>query len=162
MSKSFTVTRRNGDKFRFIVDDDKLDEVMQWKWSVLISEHRTYAYRRKLVGEKKTMIFLHHQIIGRPPEGMITDHINGDGKDNRRDNLRHCSQQGNTQNMRKRPNKTSQLKGAFFAKHANKWRASITLNGRNIHLGYHDDEQSAHAAYCEAGKKLFGEFFRAQ
>lgn len=97
--------------------------------------------------------FLHHGCI--PKE---IDHINQDKHDNRIENLRACSRRQNTGNTTLRTTNTSGYKGAFFARHANKWRASIKVNTRAIHLGYFNDPLDAARAYDAAAIRYFGEF----
>lgn len=93
------------------------------------------------------------------PRGYI-DHINGDPSDNRLSNLRLATPSQNQANRRRSVSNRAGLKGVSFFKPAKRWYAQITVNRRNIHLGYFDDPQEAHAAYCQAAEKYFGEFAR--
>lgn len=87
------------------------------------------------------------------------DHINGDKKDNRLENLRLTDQQKNQHNRFSRENSSSTYKGVGI--HRNKWRAYITdLKGKFIHLGYFENEAFAAAAYDKAAKELFGSWAR--
>jgi hypothetical protein len=83
------------------------------------------------------------------------DHINGDPSDNRIANLRLASPAQNAANMRR---KRVGLKGAFRKRQ--KWISQIMANGKLHRLGVFKDEQSAHAAYCEAAERLHAEFAR--
>lgn len=98
------------------------------------------------------------RIIGRELEGHeLVDHINGNGLDNRRSNLRLANRQTNTLNTGKRSHNTSGYKGVDF--NQNKWRARIRLNNKEITIGRFDTPEQAHAAYCAKAKELHGEFW---
>ena len=90
----------------------------------------------------------------------LVDHINGDGLDNRRSNLRSATKQQNTFNQKARGG-TSKYKGVCREEKSNSWRAYITHNGRRISLGRHQTEEDAATAYNLAARKLFGDFARA-
>lgn len=107
--------------------------------------------------------FMLHRIIwllayGEWPDGEV-DHINGDRSDNRLENLRLASRAENGRNMRPRGG-TAGLKGVYWHKRARKWCAQIVKDDVNHYLGLHDEPEDAHAAYCEAAKRLHGEFAR--
>ena len=97
-------------------------------------------------------------VYGSFPDGYL-DHINGDRHDNRIANLRPATRSQNHGNSRRPRNNTSGFKGVI--KFRTKWLAQITKNNRNIYLGTFNTPEAAHAAYCEAAQKLFGEFARA-
>jgi hypothetical protein len=103
---------------------------------------------------------MHRLIMGQPPNGREVDHINGDGLNNRRSNLRWATRQQNCQNGRPRSNARSKLKGAQWCSSQSKWGAEIKHNGRVKQLGYFQTEQEAAAAYDAAASKAFGEFAR--
>jgi hypothetical protein len=89
------------------------------------------------------------------------DHVNGDGTDNRLENLREANQSQNGANRRLTSKNTSGFKGVSFAKQAKRWRAGIQVGGRRKHLGYFDTPELAHQRYVEAAKAAFGEFARS-
>lgn len=95
--------------------------------------------------------------MGFPKE--CVDHINGDGLDNRRTNLRCCTNQQNQFNQKPRRGKGA-AKGTFFVKEMNRWRAYIYKDYKKINLGYFDTEEDAGKAYDAASVKLHGEFGR--
>lgn len=86
------------------------------------------------------------------------DHINQNKHDNRIENLRLCSRSQNTGNVGLRSTNTTGFRGVWFAKHANKWRASIKVNGVSKHLGYFNTPELAAFAYDQAARIHFGEF----
>jgi hypothetical protein len=91
-------------------------------------------------------------MTGRWPNGVV-DHINGDTSDNQWSNLRDVTHSVNCQNQRraKRSNASGLLGVSFFD---GKPRASISVDGRPIHLGTFDTPEAAHQAYVEAKRKL--------
>jgi hypothetical protein len=100
-------------------------------------------------------IYLAHRlawlyVYKRLPE-MEIDHINGNPSDNRIVNLRDVSSRVNKENRKKaRSDNVGGLLGAF--KIGNKWKSSIGVNGKQIHLGYFLTAEDANNAYLEAKK----------
>ncbi len=90
----------------------------------------------------------------------IIDHININTLDNRKENLRICTKTGNNRNVTKRKCNKTGLKGVSVFKQNGKFRAYITVNNKQIHLGYYNDKEKAHLAYIEASKKYHGEYGR--
>lgn len=90
MSKELSVTKQNK-TYTAIVDDDVYELVKNYKWGVSLPgvTKKPYFYTR-LPGDKGHTS-LHHMVIGKPPKGMVTDHIDRDTLNNRRSNLRHCT-----------------------------------------------------------------------
>jgi hypothetical protein len=89
---------------------------------------------------------------------MQCDHINHNGLDNRRCNLRLCTHQQNCFNKKPKPGCTNKYKGVYRSHESKKWRAEIRRNGRKIHIGHFDYEQDAAIAYDDYAIELFGEF----
>lgn len=137
-----------------LVDDSDYEYYSQFNY-YLHSEG--YAVREIWNGGDKIRLRMHREIMN-TPDGMDTDHINGDRLDNRRQNLRVCTRSENLRNGRKRENNTSQYKGVSFFKPIRKWRAYITLEKKTKSLGYFKEEIEAAKAYNKAAIILFGEF----
>ena len=95
----------------------------------------------------------------RAPAGLDVDHIDGDGLNNRRSNLRACTHTENGRNRKLSKNNTSGLKGVN-AREAGKWQAMIKTSGRILHLGVFDSKMEAAKAYDAAALRLYGEFAR--
>jgi len=101
-----------------------------------------------------------HRLILNAPKGVCVDHINGDPLDNRRANLRLCRKQQNEFNTKIRTDNSSGYRGVCFAKKRNMFRAYITRDGRQRHLGYFKTPEEAAIAYNGAARIVFGEFAR--
>ncbi len=135
-------------------DYDWLTSLAKWSLS------GEYAFRRK---ERKGIgqsILMHSLLIEREV-GKVIDHINRNKLDNRRSNLRCCTQSQNLMNRGANKGNSSGFKGVSFCKKDGKWAASICVNYKATNLGKFNTPEEAHAAYCEAGKRLHGEFFTA-
>lgn len=101
------------------------------------------------------------RILGRSLNtGEYCDHINGNGLDNRRANLRLATSSQNGANRRRASNNSSGYKGVSWNRVTGKWQAMIRVNKRQINLGSYATPEAAHQAYCEAAQKHFGEFAR--
>jgi len=98
--------------------------------------------------------FLHQLILGR----QWVDHIKGDSLNNRRSNLRSCTNQQNQFNQKPQKGRTSKYKGVVKRKNRAKYQARIWLNGKGISLGAFSSEIAAARAYNKAALKYFGEF----
>lgn len=99
---------------------------------------------------------------GMPPVGLI-DHASGDKTDDRIENLRLATPSQNAQNIGVRRSSSTGLKGAArfnSPRNSKKFRSTITINKKRIHLGQFDTAEEAHEAYCKAAKELHGEFAR--
>jgi hypothetical protein len=136
------------------VDFCDFDRVNQFNWyAARYGRHGQLFYAQR--EENGTTIKMHRFIIGAP--GIIVDHRDGDGLSNCRSNLRVASNQQNGGNRKKciTP-KTSKFKGVYACR--GKWRASIRLNWKLVHIGYYEDETEAARAYDAKARELFGEF----
>lgn len=147
--------------FFALVDDADFVELSKYKWYASKTHKSVYARRKVCVAGKMISILMHRVIIGDAANGLEVDHRDGDGLNNQRDNLRACTRGENARNIKPRPNKTG-LKGvrveSRLIKPTKKYSAQIRFNGKQIHLGLFITAEQAHAAYCEAAKRLHGEF----
>lgn len=115
-----------------------------------------YAHARTQRDGKLVRVSM-HRLIMNPPDGVFVDHINGDGLDNRRENLRLVTRQQNMANSRKRHVGQSKYKGVSQARNSPRWRACIVVNKKQIHIGTFDDELDAARAYDRKAVELYGE-----
>ncbi|TNC15362.1 hypothetical protein FF100_05020 [Methylobacterium terricola] len=97
-----------------------------------------------------------HRVLTDAPSEMYVDHANGDGLDNRRANMRLATQTQNMANKAVERRNLLGLKGVSAAR--GKFRATITPNGRKIHLGTFKTPEEAAAAYRGAAVALWGDF----
>jgi len=143
--------------YEAIVDNEDHDLVSQYTWQVWDYNHRNiYATATDRTNGKKTIRM--HRLIMNPEDGMEVDHINGNGLDNQRENLRVCSVAENRRNRRSNRNSTSRFVGVSYDKwrgeRPSKWAASI--GGKRI--GYFKTEKEAAQAYDRVAKEKYGEF----
>lgn len=149
-------------KFISIVDDEDFEGVRRFKWQAIKKKSGViYAQTRwhiKMENGKQLLgNALLHRFILNAPKGKQVDHIDGNGLNNRKENLRLCDNSQNHANMKKRRNTSSKYKGVCLLKDG-KWSASIMKNDKSVHLGRFFTEEDAARAYNKSAKKLFGEF----
>lgn len=140
-----------------LVDDEDYDWLNQWKWQAVkgtVKQRKVfYATRQAWSPSKKTVIM--HRLIMNAPPGRMVDHINGDGLDNQKINLRLVTRRQNMQNRHHK--KTSKYPGVCWKKHCKLWVAKIQICKKSFHLGYFKSEKDAFEAYKEAVQDLAGE-----
>lgn len=135
-----------------IVDDADFDYLSQWKWT---TSTQGYAYRKEksTIDPARPNVHL-HRVVMDCPAGMVVDHINGNPLDNRRSNLRVCTQSTNLHNSRLAKNNKSGYQGVFWDKSSGKWVATLTVRGRSYRLGRHATLELAVEAR-RVGKNLY-------
>jgi hypothetical protein len=141
---------------RAIIDHDDRDLVSQYRWWAIRRPGRTYVYGRAKPGDKP--VYMHRLLLGFPA-GLVVDHINGNGLDNRRANLRACEQRANLTNTAGRSG-SSEYKGVCRVRGRTLWRAAIKIGGRTFYIGAFKQEVEAAIAYDLAAEVLHGQFFR--
>jgi len=138
--------------FAFI-DIEDIAIVNRLSWSV--SDRGKLKYARCYLNKK--IVYLHRYLLD-APKGYDVDHINGDGLDNRRENLRLCTRSQNIANSRKLARGTSKYKGVCFDKEHRLWMARIKKDWKYIYLGRFANEANAAKAYDKKAVEIFGEF----
>jgi len=137
-----------------IIDKEDAELVLTMNWWRYASPATYYAISSKYLGDyKNTTIRLHRFILG-AKEGEVVDHKNGNGLDNRRRNLRICTQKQNLWNSRKRPGTSSRFKGVAFDKERHSWIVRVG----DSHIGRFANELVAATEYDKAVLKLRGEY----
>ena len=166
-----------------LLDDEDYELVTNVHWSWYIRRFK-YKDKEKWYGEAKmgpnkakkfrklypdhhlppSGCLMMHKFIMNTPKGMHTDHLNHDGLDNRKKNLRICTASQNSQNKRLREDSRSGYKGVYTRPNGGKFQAYIgdpntrTPRKRQIKLGSYETAEEAARVYDKAAKELFGEF----
>ena len=132
-----------------LVDDADYEELAKYKWHFAA---KGYACRRK----DGVIVYMHREIT-KAEKGFYVDHINHDTLDNRKSNLRCCSQSLNMANASLRADSKSGYKGVSWHTQKNKWTARIHVNGKGLHLGLFDSAHDAARMYNFWALDIFGE-----
>jgi len=138
---------------KILVDDDDYEVLKDFKYHIT---YKGYACRSKWSPKKN--IYIHREILG-AKKGEQIDHINRDKLDNRKCNLRICSQSENSHNRQIMKHNSSGYKGVVWDKPNNKWKGIFTLNGKQVFCGRYVDPKEAYNAVVakkiELGIKYF-------
>lgn len=132
---------------RTLIDLEYVDVVNDYKWRL--------NYHGYVVNDKVGKL---HRFLMNPGEDLVIDHINRNRLDNRICNLRACTLQENNMNKSIQCNNTSGIQGVSWDKNRNKWLVHITVNRKQIHLGYFNTIEEAAEARRQAEIEYFGEF----
>ncbi len=142
-----------------VVDADDFEWLSAFKWSALVQRKgkNVYAVRSEQVDGKRKHVRMHCAL---KPGHPIVDHIDGDSLNNRRTNLRGATNQQNVFNQPRPVTNTSGAKGVAWSKSKDRWRAYVTLNQKQHHVGYFTEFSDAEAAVKAARRRLHGEYAR--
>lgn len=141
-----------------LVDNEDFEYLNQWKWHFVYDGYNGYAYRNvHKINNKRTSITM-HRVLMKAKKGQIIDHINHNGLDNRKANLRYCNLSQNAANRKHNKRGTSKYLGVHYRKKENKWIAAIKHNGKSIHIAYCPTEREAALLYNKAAIKYHGQF----
>lgn len=145
---STTIQAVTGELIR--VDLADLGAVIGHSWRINAKDDCRYAVFHRRVDGRITAVLMHRVILG-AKKGQIVDHINGDGLDNRRENLRFVTHGQNMQNRRgaTKRSKTG-IRGVFFEVRKARYVAKVKVNRRVVHLSYHRTIAEAQAAAVNA------------
>lgn len=150
--------------YEAVVDAADIAKVAGVLWSAKVVTRRDGSilnvYARTYISEggKQKSVYMHRLLMG-DVDGAC-DHIDGDGLNNRKANLRAASNAENMRNARRRVDNSSGVKGVSWHTRRAKWRARIKVDSKEISIGYFDDKEAAAAAYAKAAARLHGAFAR--
>jgi hypothetical protein len=131
-----------------LFDPEDAAIVAAHKWTITRRPHTNYVIRSVCESGKSRGIYLHRAIM-MPPEGMEVDHINGNGLDNRRANLRIVTCSENMANNRHALGKSG-YRGVWVTQGGNRWTAIIKRQMRRYYLGTFPTALEAHEAWKQA------------
>lgn len=153
--------KKNAGKYFAMVDDCDYDMLTQWNWSAAKRGNTIYASRRQYMGGGRAnaiyvTIEMPRIILKVTDRKIFVDHIDGNGLNNQRSNIRLATQQQNCCN--KKPKGVSKYIGVSLRKGSGRWHSQIRAKDGVINLGYYKTEIEAAEKYDEAAKKHHGEF----
>ncbi len=126
----------------------------KFRWFAVKKDNTFYA----AIKYKGKRLYLHHLVLP-AKKGFQVDHINRNGLDNRKENLRFATPSQNLCNRDKQSNNKSGFKGVHWNTQKKKWCAEIRFNGKKKHLGFFADPKEASEAYEKSAKETHKEFY---
>ena len=143
---------RKGIEYEIIVDEEDFEFLNSMKWHIIkTKKDKTFYAKTSKDGRSIAM----HRILLEAKKGQLVDHVNGNGLDNRRKNLRFCTYQENARNFRGLPkHNSSGAVGVYWNKKDKKWRAQIKKKGKLSYLGSFDSIDEAMARYWQEAEKI--------
>ena len=147
------------DKFA-LVDDDDYYWLSQWNWFAVEIKNIWYARRSKKKGvlrsNEKYEIYLHRIVMKCSNINFVIDHLDKNGLNNQKENLRICTKSENNKHTSSHKNSSSQYLGVSYDKNRNKWSANLMNNGKRILFKRYNTEIEAAKAYDITAKTQFG------
>jgi hypothetical protein len=154
VSKSIQLTRGQV----AIVDDEDYEHLSTISWRAVPKSAQSCEYYAH-----QTPLGLMHRYLLKPADLKTeVDHIDGNGLNNQRSNLRLASKSQNQHNRRKSSNNTSGYKCVSWHSRDRVWQAYITVDSKRRYLGRFNTAEEAYAVYCEAAERLHKEFARTK
>jgi hypothetical protein len=139
------------------VDDEDFEWLSQWKWHWSKGYARCCQYTGRRNGKETFTRLFMHRLLMNAPKGTAVDHIDGDGLNNQKANLRLATISENNMNMKQTKNKTG-LKGVWFCAKTNRYQAKICKDEVVTNLGSYVTKEEAGIAYDNAALRMFGEY----
>lgn len=142
-----------------VVDDEDYDRLSQQSWHAAVTSTNVYAVRNRTIRRGiRRQFSLHQAVLSTCGAGMTVDHINRDGLNCRRSNLRCATRR--QQILNTRPRSQSGFKGAWLRKRSGSrpWKSEIIYMDRRFFLGSFATAEEAARAYDVKARELFGEF----
>lgn len=144
---------------RAIVDDEDFEELNKYRWCAAKDGTRFYVIRSKMLsGSRKKTVRMHRIVLNLLDKNICVDHIDGNGLNNQKSNLRICNHAQNGANCRIRIKNKSGYIGVYWNKQLNKWHSQIFVDRKKIHLGFYNCLIKAIKKRDEAAIKHCGEF----
>lgn len=142
-----------------IIDSADIHKISEHKWSIFINKAgNVYVMTHIYFGNKRKTIFMHRFLMNVFDRKIQIDHMNHNTLDNRKCNLRTCTNTENSRNKSKSKNNKTGYKGVHLFKENGRYMASIGFNKKQIYLGMYDNPVDAAIAYNNAALKYHGEF----
>jgi hypothetical protein len=142
-----------------VIDASDVALVRGMKWAAVLQYRVHYAVTSVLDGGKRRILPMHRLLMGQP-KGKGIDHIDSNGLNNRKANLRVASVSENARNTGRKASNSSGVKGVSWRADRQKWQVHIRVDGKRLSLGHYTELADAAAAYAEAATKFHGEFAR--
>lgn len=136
------------------VDDEDFDNLNQYKWYAHKDGRTFYARRAVKINKKVVTHNMHNHIMN----GKFVDHIDNNGLNNQKINLRFFKDGQNNQNKIKKAHTTSKYIGVSWHKGNKRWEVKIRIQGKNTYLGGFSLEKEAAECYDAKAKEIYGEF----
>ena len=138
-----------------LVDDENFEYLNQWNWHITKRKYSVYAIRRlKSIKKSKEVIYMHRLIMGTPKDREV-DHIDHNGLNCQRSNMRNCTR-GQNQSNRRYNNKTG-FRGVHIGS-KNSFTAKLEHDGNTYYLGSFKTISDAARAYDKKAVEIFGEY----
>lgn len=146
-----------------LIDEEDAQMVMQYRWSVRRGRHTWYAVSYRGRGRHARPVFMHRLLMGlegRRARSVEVDHVDGNGLNNTRANLRLATRAQNARNHRRSAANTSGYMGVSWHAGSRTWCVQIRAQGRALRVGLYRDLDDAARAYNEAARRYYGPFAR--
>lgn len=137
-----------------LVDNEDYERVNRYKWFAARNNNKNVFYAGRTINKKN--LGMHRFILNIFNSKIKVDHINHNTLDNRKANLRTCSNAENCRNKKPRENRT--LPKGVIALGENKYKAQIIKDGTKYNIGVYDNPKHAALAYNQKAIELHGEF----
>jgi hypothetical protein len=163
--KEIEINSKKYGTHKVLVDDEDYEELSKYKWYLSKGKHTFYVHMddntyEKGVRIKRVTVLMHRSLMGVPKgDKRIVDHIDGNGMNNQKSNLRICTVTENNRNqVHSRGDFSSQYKGVYWCKDKKLWATEIRINKKKKFLGRFKSQVVAARTYDIAALKYFGEF----
>lgn len=150
----FLIDKNNEVCAKCLIDIEDIEKVKPFKWHKSDLQRSTYY----CISNNKKWRRIHRLILGIEDPNILIDHINHNGLDNRKSNLRTCTNSQNLCNAKVPKNNKSGVKGVYWSEERQKWCTQITINRKTISLGRFVNYEDAVKTRLEAEKVYYGEF----